>query len=182
MNPMFILLVLAAMTKDQKSFLMKLNNFIGKAAIATYAGGGKKKDPVNPGDNELPYSEGEFRYLDTYSGFFQSWGWERVWYKGIPIWNQVYGGGMLEKFMDDMDFTHKTFTFLKAALKAGEKCKAFQPRGPNNVGQGDWSYVCEWTGDICRFKGSEHITFRGEVVFTHDFIGGLVVAKATKVA
>jgi hypothetical protein len=180
MNLTIIYILLAMIAGSKKSFLVELNDFIGKATVATYAGSGKKADPVDPGVNELPFSEGKWRYLDRYSGFFQSWGLELVWYDNIPIWAQTYGGGMVEKFMDDIEFAHETFTFLKAAMRSGEKRKEFQPRGPNRFSQGDWNYSCEWSGDICRFKGSERITFRGEVVFTHDFVGGLVIAKAPK--
>jgi hypothetical protein len=32
-------------------------------------------------------------------------------------------------------------------------------------------------GDITRFEGHEKILFKGKVVFTHDFLGGLILAR-----
>ena len=84
---------------------------------------------------------------------------------------------MAKKFQGDANFAHETFDFLKKALSAGEKKSEFQPRGPKLFIAGDWRYVCDWSGDISKFKGYEEISFNGESVFTHDFLGGLVVGK-----
>jgi hypothetical protein len=160
--------------------LEQLNKFLAKAALAAYAGGGPEVDPEEPGFKELEYKEDDWRYLDSYCGFFQSWGREVVWYKNMPIWNQLYGGGMGEKCRTDGEFEHKTFDFLKKALSAGEKQKTFQPRGPRSFKNDDWSYVCNWKGDIAKFSGHEEIFYKNEVVFTHNFIGGLVESKKNK--
>lgn len=155
--------------------LKELNRFLGTASLSTYAGSGPEADPEKPDFKELEYKEGKWRYLDSYTGFFQSWGRETVWYDNKPFWVQVYGGGMAEKFQDDKEFAHKTFEFLKKALSAGEKQKSFQPRGPNTFADGDYEYSCEWRGDISKFDGHEKILFKGELVFTHVFLGGLIL-------
>ncbi|MDD5341461.1 MAG: DUF5680 domain-containing protein [Patescibacteria group bacterium] len=160
-----------------KDFLKKLNRFLGKAALATYAGGGPEVDPEEPGFTELEYKQGDWFYKDSYTGFFQSWGREVVWYKKKPVWNQIYGGGMVKKYHHNFKFSHETFNFLKKALSAGEKKKLFQPRGPKKFKQGDWLYQCKWQGDITNFLGSEKIFYKNKVVFIHNFYGGLVVAK-----
>ena len=160
-----------------KPSIQQLNTFLGKAALATYAGGGDKTESKEPGFIELEYKEGDLYYKDSYCGYFQSWGRETVWFEGKPLWTQIYGGGMTEPYLNDDEFAHTTFTFLKKALSDGEKENDFQPRGPSSFKDGDWGYACEWEGDITRFKGSETITFKGEIVFTHNFIGGLVLAK-----
>ena len=36
------------------------------------------------------------------------------------------------------------------------------------------SILCEWSGDISDFIGSERISFDDKVVFTHDFRGGVI--------
>ena len=155
----------------------ELNKFLGKATLATYAGGGPEMDPEIPGFKELEYREGDWYYRDSYCGFFQSWGREVVWYKGKPAWNSLYGGGMKEKCRTDTEFEHRTFEFLKKALSTGEKKETFQPRGPKELFDGDWKYICHWKGDITNFNGNEEIRYKGETVFTHHFFGGLVEWK-----
>jgi hypothetical protein len=159
----------------------KLNEFLEKAALVTYAGGGPGVDPekAEKGMKELEYGnkDGEWYYKDSYGGFFQSWGREVVWHNGKPFWVQIYGGGMEQEFFDNVEFTHLTFDFLKKALSSGEKSNAFQPRGPKNFKDGGWSYSCEWQGDISKFKGSEVIKYEGKRVFTHEFDGGLFIYR-----
>ncbi|MEK6928120.1 MAG: DUF5680 domain-containing protein [Nanoarchaeota archaeon] len=157
--------------------LNELNEFLGKSALATYAGGAAGLDPekTEKGMNELEYGnkEDEWYYKDSYAGFFQSWGREVVWHNQKPFWVQIYGGGMEKEYFSDAKFVHETFGFLKKAMSAGDKVNSFQPRGPNKFSQGDWEYICNMIGDIKKFKGSEKISFKGKVVFTHDFVGGL---------
>lgn len=159
-----------------KNILQELNRFLGKAALNTYAGGGQEIDPGEVGFKELEFKEDSWYYKDSYTGFFQSWGREIVWHDKEPFWTQIYGGGMTQKFQNDAKFAHETFDFLKKALSAGEKQKDFQPRGPKNFSAGDWEYSCEWRGDITKFEGQEKILFKNEVVFIHDFLGGLILA------
>ena len=160
-----------------KKLLQELNRFLGKAALNTYAGGGQEVDPEEVGFKELEFKEGGWYYKDSYTGFFQSWGREVVWHNQKPFWTQIYGGCMTQKFQNDTKFTHETFDFLKKALSAGEKQESFQPRGPKSFSDGDWEYTCEWNGDITKFEGHEKILFKKEVVFTHDFLGGLILAR-----
>jgi hypothetical protein len=160
-----------------EELLKELNKFLGKAALSTYAGGGNEVDPQGAGFNELKYDEGKWNYTDSYTGFFQSWGRETVWYNKKPFWTQIYGGGMTKKFQGDLKLAHETFGFLKKALSAGEKKEKFQPRGPKTFADGNWSYTCDWSGDISKFEGHEKIMLKGEIVFAHDFLGGLIVDK-----
>ncbi|MCG3252858.1 MAG: hypothetical protein KAX09_03350 [Candidatus Heimdallarchaeota archaeon] len=159
--------------------LVKLNEFLGKAALATYAGGGGGLDleRAEEGMTELEYGkkEDEWYYKDSYTGFFQSWGREVVWFKGKPFWAQVYGGGMKTKFLNDVKFTHKAFDFLKKALSSGDKISSFQPRGPKKFYDQEWEYICNWEGTIRKFSGSEKILFNGQVIFTYNFSGGLYI-------
>jgi hypothetical protein len=159
----------------KKRELEELNRFLGKAAKATYAGGGPEVDPEESGFKELEFKQGRWYYKDSYTGYFQSWGREVVWHDGVPMWTQIYGGGMANKYHKDKKFSHNTFDFLKKALSAGEKQKRFQPRGPGQFKQKDWEYICEWKGDISKFIGNEKISFKGEVVFSHFFLGGLII-------
>lgn len=160
-------------TREQ--FLKNLNQFLGEAGAATYASGigGVLED----GYIKLRHARGDWSYEDRYTGYFRSWGHETVFHKGKPVWAQTYGGGMEEKYIQDKGFAHETFEFLKKALSSGEKQTQFQPRGQNSFKDGDWEYRCSMSGDISKFKGSEEIRFKGEKVFTHDFVGGLILSK-----
>jgi len=161
-----------------KESLQELNRFLGKASLATYAGGGPEAKSQRVGFRELEFKDGDWEYRDSYTGFFRSWGQEVVWRKGKPFWTQLYGGGMIEELRNDEAFAHKTFDFLKKTMSAGEKQEEFQPRGPNNFTDEDWEYICEWEGDITDFKGHEKILLEGKVVFTHDFMGGLILSRS----
>ena len=156
-----------------EDFKRELNKFLGKASLATYAGSGFGADS-GTGFTELEFKEGDFFYRDSYAGFFQSWGREVVWYKGKPVWNSLYGGGMVKEFYGDEQFAHETFTFLKKAMSAGAKIEKFQPRGPQEFKEGEWGYKCEWEGDVEKFSGDEAILHKGNIVFTHHFFGGFV--------
>ncbi len=161
-----------------KPLLVQLNRFLGKAMLETYAGDGVKVKPQRSGFKELEYKESDWYYRDSYTGFFRSWGQEVIWFKGEPFWNQLYGGGMVDKFNNDTKFARQTFGFLKKALSAGEKQESFQPRGPKYFTDHDWGYVCEWKGDITNFKGNEKILLKRETVFTHNFFGGLILTHS----
>lgn len=77
----------------------------------------------------------------------------------------------------DNDFADKTFGFLKKVLSAGDKVTTFQPRDPKELSDGSWKYKCIFEGDISKFSGSDSISYDNEVVFTHAFLGGLVIAS-----
>lgn len=158
-------------------FLKDMNRFLGKAALASYAGGGAETTPERQGFRELEYTEGRWSYRDSYTGYIRSWGTELVRYDGELIWNTLYGGGMTPHYRGDAEFAHRTFEFLKQAFRTGEKKELFQPRGPKNLKDGDWEYRCDWNGDITEFSGHEAILYKGGVVFTHEFMGGLIVSK-----
>lgn len=161
--------------------LEQFNEFLGKAALATYAGGAEKVDPSTtgfvsrfPGFKELEYKEDDFYYRDSYAGFFRSAGEEVIFYKGKPVWVQHYYGGMEPEYLKDEKFARQTFSFLKKALSSGEKSAAFQPRGPKELIDEDWKYSCNLQGDIKDFNGNEKILYKGRIVFTHRFFGGLL--------
>lgn len=160
--------------ETMNEFLKEFNKFLGKASLATYISSGPELDSELTGFKELEFREGQWYYTDSYTGFFQSWGREVVWFKNSPFWTQLYGGGMEKKFIGNKKFAHETFQFLKKAMSAGEKIDAFQPRGPKKFSDEDWEYECTWAGDISKFEGSEKIFFKNELVFTHKFFGGLV--------
>lgn len=152
----------------------QLFTFMDKAGKATYAGT-KEEPDLDPSLKlgsfvELEYKEGDFSYKDTYTGHYRSRGMETVRYKGIPIWASGYGGGMV-KGKENLD--DNTFKFLKRALSADEK--GFHSfRGPHAFSEGDWKYKYKQDGDEFEFSGYEEIYYKGELVFFHRIIGGII--------
>tara|TARA_B100001964_G_C14107233_1_gene542120 strand:+ start:552 stop:1040 length:489 start_codon:yes stop_codon:yes gene_type:complete len=161
-----------------ESIIKELYSFLGKAVLATYAGSGKKVVSQKQGFKELEYKEDSWYYRDSYSGFFQSWGQSVVYYKNKPFWTELYGGGMKKKYHNNYEFSNHTFGFLKGALSAGAKMNSFNPRGPKSYKEGELEYLCMWKGNIKKFNGNEKILYKGNVVFTHDFVGGLILSPS----
>lgn len=151
-----------------------LLKFIFKAGENTYAGGGLyEKEPERDGFHELIYEEGDYFYRDSYIGFYRSWGTEVVRFQGKPIWNTLYGGGMVE---GKEELARETFKFLKTCLtRKDSKSQLF--RGPEFLRLGEWRYYYDQDGNVNYFHGHEHITYSKKKVFTHEIIGGKIISK-----
>lgn len=148
--------------------------FLDKAGKATYAGGGKYEEhPERLGFSELVYTEGDLSYRDSYTGYVRSWGEEIVRYQNRPIWISLYGGGMTA---GHEALANETFEFLKKALSVKEE-GMFSPRGPKILEDGVWKHTYIQEGDYDNFSGYQEIYYKGELVFWHRIIGGLVIDK-----
>ena len=159
--------------------LDELTTFIVKAKRNGYAGGGERKRESD-GSKTITFQEGDFHYTDNYAGSNQAPGQEIVrWQReeGKRIWQMAYSGGMLPKFWQDEKLREGTFAFLKEVLMQVSFEHPF--RGPLEYEHGDFRYEHGITGDISRFFGAEWIRNKklDTVVFSQDFIGGLVVPK-----
>jgi len=155
--------------------LKELSNFLIKAKAETYARSGKEIISQREGFKEMDFSDGDWYYRDSYSGYFMAPGQEVVRFKGQPIWAMAYSGGMLPEYHRNKDFAKQTFSFLKKALLKVELSRPF--RGPERLEEGDWEYRDSSEGDIRDFKGTEIIFFRGKEVFRQNYIGGLIIPK-----
>ena len=150
--------------------LKKLQKFLTKASASTYAGNGEAlKNPEKAGFIELVYEEGGFSYRDSYTGHFRSRGMELIRLNSQPIWASLYGGGMVkgkEKLAD------QTFSFLKKAFlsRAGHSV-----RGPSQLKDSDWQYTYKQEGNLEEFSGHEEIYFKGDLIFFHRIIGGVII-------
>lgn len=149
----------------------ELESFLDRASLHTYqAGAPETKNPERKEFHELVYEEKNFSYRDSYIGNYRSWGTELVRFKGTPVWNMLYGGG-LTAGKEKLD--QECFKFLKFALTQ----KPLQPRsfrGPNFSKDGSWTYSYVQTGDITNFSGYEEIKLNEELVFWHRVIGGII--------
>ncbi|MFH2019557.1 MAG: DUF5680 domain-containing protein [bacterium] len=151
-----------------------LSKFIKKAASSTYAGGEEyEKVPERPGFFELVFTEGDWSYRDSYTGFYRSSGMEVVRFQDNIVWTTNYGGGMVE---GKNELARETFNFLKAAmLNKPSDWDSF--RGPNTFREGSFEYKYSQTGDISLFHGEEEIFYQDKLIFFHRIIGGIVVGK-----
>lgn len=146
---------------------MNLNEFLVKAKINTYAGGGGEKR-LEDGGRELVYEDGNLKYRDIYFGSDYFIGEEVVWSDGKVVWGMNYYGKTLSKLIS----LEKIGTFLKKALKLVTKNRPF--RGPNELVDGDFKYRDTSTGGIENFEGTEVIFYRGEKVYELKYHGGVV--------
>lgn len=155
-------------TEELRSFLFKTNQ-------NGYAGGAKEVAPQRPGFHEIEYKEGDWYFRDSYAGHYFAPGQEVVYLKDNPVWAMAYAGGMTFDKHGDNKLDKLTYTFLRKALLAMDPKMPF--RGPEHFEEGDFCYYSELTGDIDDFAGNEYIEFKGEVVFSQNFIGGLIVDR-----
>jgi hypothetical protein len=150
--------------------LNALRAFHTEAGNHSYSKGGTySKTPERRKFNEIPYVEGDWSYLDSYVGYYRSWGTELIRYKDDPVWCVNYGGGIMD---GKWDLAAKTFDFLKKALNI--ETEEYSARGPEHYEEGDWEYSYKQIGDFFNFSGYEEIYYKGELVFFHNIIGGLV--------
>ena len=150
----------------------ELFSFVRRAGKATYAGGGTYEEhPERPGFFELVYdTEAPWHYRDSYTGHARSGGQEIVRFQNEPVWWSGYGGGMVE---GKEGMSNETFEFLKKALSQDEE--GFESlRGPHKFVDGEWKYRYVQEGDITDYYGYEEISKKGEPVFWHRAIGGVI--------
>lgn len=122
----------------------------------------EERIPSRQGAHDISYREGDFLYLDSYFGGEQFIGEECVWLKEKPLWSMNYGGRVVsEGFSGD---------FLKAALMLVPEEAPF--RGPGFYRDGDYTYICSFSGDLCWYQGYEEIFCREEKVYECFFHGG----------
>ena len=145
-----------------------------KAFRSTYATSGVESVSMEKdGFKLLTFSEGEYSYKDSYTGFFRSRGMVVVNYQNLPVWTCAYGGGMVE---ENVGLAFKTFDFLKKAFLTDEQgFRTF--RGPHKYISDNWDYKYNQEGDIEEFSGHEEIRLNDKLVFFHRIIGGLVKNK-----
>lgn len=148
---------------------MKLNEFLVKAKINTYAtsGEGGEKN-LEDGSRELVYEESGWKYRDRYFGFNPFIGEEVVWQKGKILWAMNYYG----RILSGTDNAEEIYKFLKKVLALVNKSTPF--RGPRAVEEKNFSYRNSSSGSVEEFHGVEMILYKGQRVYELEYHGGLV--------
>ncbi|HWV20370.1 MAG TPA: DUF5680 domain-containing protein [Devosia sp.] len=149
----------------------ELNAVIVKAKTATYVGGGGKAPACRTGSHDLAWSEGEWRYLDSYFGGTDFLGQEVVWRGSEPVWAMNYYGYVLRPDLIDALGAGET---IKGALTAmygeGRFLGGFDWTGPHG------RYLDRSEGGVGQFRGREVILVGGVEAYGLDYFGGLVKA------
>lgn len=146
-----------------------LNQIVVRAKAATYVGGGMRAVPCRPGAHDLTWSDGDWRYLDSYFGGTDFIGQETVWFAGEPVWAMNYYGYITRPDLIDAQRAGET---IKAALSAmygqGRFLGGFEWTGPHGT------YRDTSTGDVAHFHGRETIMVAEEQAYALDYLGGLI--------
>ncbi|KQT49883.1 XRE family transcriptional regulator [Devosia sp. Leaf420] len=151
------------MTSDE------LNAVIVRAKAATYVGGGVKAPASRPGSHDLGWSEGPWRYLDSYFGGTDFLGQEVVWHLADPVWAMNYYGYVIRPDLIDAERAGATIKGALTAMYAeGRFLGGFEWVGAFGVYR-DWS-----EGGVGQFRGREVILVEGVAAYGLDYFGGLV--------
>jgi hypothetical protein len=146
---------------------MKLQDFLVKAKINTYASKGESKErKLKDGSKELIYKNANLMYRDRYFGFNPFIGEEIVWENGKAIWGMNYYGRILSNKID----SEQLYGFLKKAMCLVKTRRPF--RGPTCFQEGEWDYKDKSHGTVSDFKGTEIIFFKKKKVYELKYHGG----------
>lgn len=157
---------------DKNAFL----KFLWRAHQNTYAapdeiGKHHKSDKyVLPGFAGYVFSDGEWKYHDSYSGRRWPPGREVVFFKDKPIWTMSYQGKVSDG-LDDQE-VNLVYSFLKTALRKADPLTPL--RGPLQFSDGDLEYVFKFRGDYSYFVGKEIVTKDGVELFFQDVMGSII--------
>ncbi len=147
---------------------MKLIDFVIKAKLAGYAGGGERLERnFGDGFRGFEIDSDRYRYIDRYTGFNPFAGSEWVFNsEDIPIWSLNYFGEVVAEQASPA----KIYSFLREAMLQITPENPF--RGPAHLQLGDLHYENLVNGDFERFHGVESI-YEGDVrVYILYYHGG----------
>ena len=147
----------------------ELNAIIVRAKAASYVGGGDRTRPSRPGSNDLSWSEGEWRYLDSYFGGTDFLGQEVLWRGFEPVWAMNYYGQVLRPELIDAERAGATIKGALASMYGeGRFLGGFDWTGPHG------RYIDTSKGNVASFRGREVIEVDGVEAYALDYFGGLV--------
>ena len=148
----------------------ELNKVVVRAKAATYVGGGPKAKASRTGSHDLGWSEGEWRYLDSYFGGTDFAGQETVWQNDEPHWAMNYFGRIIRP---DLINGEKAGVVIRAALQAMYRDKRHF-LGGTEFRHAHGYYIDNSRGDTAHFSGHEVIFVDGEEAYELDYRGGLI--------
>ncbi|NMA98077.1 MAG: hypothetical protein GX970_08205 [Phyllobacteriaceae bacterium] len=149
----------------------ELDRVIVAAKAASYVGGAEPIEPSRVGANDIGWSQGDWRYRDSYFGGTDFLGQEVLWHLDRPVWAMNYYGYVKRPDLIDAERAGAT---IKAALSAlyreGRFLGGFDWDGPHG------RYEDRNEGGPEQFRGREIILVDGTVAYALDYFGGLIKA------
>ncbi|MDP2632353.1 MAG: DUF5680 domain-containing protein [Candidatus Curtissbacteria bacterium] len=124
----------------------------------------KEKDE----STSIEFESGDWSFHDNYFGGEPYGGRQVVFYRGKPIWMNVYYG-QVDKEVQNLK---EIYAFLKKALLFPRE--KFPLRGKDNFTEGDYKYRSSLKGNISNFTVQEKIYYRGRKIYGAVFYGGYV--------
>ena len=123
------------------------------------------------GFERVRYDRLPWTYTDLYYGSSNDGGMELVRHNSVPIWMNVYRGG-LTTAVEQFD----VFGFLVRALDASNGTGTYRPRGPVEFTSEEvpLKYLYSGHGNLTRFFGIEVIKHNEVVLYERTVTGGLV--------
>ena len=148
--------------------LQTLSQFLVKAKLDTYAKSGETGEVILPdGRKRFEFSDGDFKYIDIYSGFNPFAGQETVYYQDQLVWEMSYQGEISDQEIE----AKQVYQFLKKALQQVKIDKPF--RGPSRLTEGEFEYINKVEGNIKKFQGVEKICLNKKEVYQLSYSGGV---------
>ncbi len=149
---------------------MTLIDFILKAKLSGYAGGGEGQEiKFDDGSVGFEFESEGFSYLDKYNGFNPFAGSEQVFnLNNTMVWVMNYYGEVLPNSANPKNI----YAFLKEAMLLVSPEYPF--RGPAKLEKQKFRYVNQQHGSLDRFHGTESIFEHDEEVYVLYYHGGKI--------
>jgi len=153
---------------------MDFDNFIRfliEAKKNGYAGSNANVEVLDDGGKKVEFSEGSFKYRDTWRGFNPFFGEEIVWEENKEIFIMNYDGRVIK----DKDEIEETYAFLKKALERATP--QFPFRGLPKFREGDLEYNLRQYGNRMGFFSGRESINRGKKTIYRGVFRGTIVPK-----
>jgi hypothetical protein len=148
----------------------KLEQFLFKARLKTYAGDGGKAEAALSGSTQLEFKEDKYLYRDVYyTGTNTFTGLETIYYNDKPVFSMCYFGNWGNMTEEEID------KILRGALIANPDTRSYKTIEWEKDG---FVYECNPdTDSIDEVSGSETISRNNEQIYYFYYAGSLLVEE-----
>ena len=143
-----------------------LQQFLYLANARGYGNSEVNEEKLPNGENIIHFRNGDFEFKDVYYGGEPYAGQEVIFANGRAVWAMQYRG----RIEPDEDFA-PIYAFLGKVLTG---TKIGLPRGIDGTREKEFSYDFKMDGDLDEFSAHETISRSGKIIYSADFLGGLV--------
>jgi hypothetical protein len=160
----------------KEQFVARLADFLIEAGQNGWAAEAPKVDnPQRPGFKELVYQREDWKYRDSYAGYYMAPGSSVIYYKERPVWYMTYGGR--GQSQEHFALAKVTYDFLRNALMQPEP--RFPVRGLLRYAEDENRkyYRFNYKGDLSEGSWTESIDINHRLVFSQRGDVGLIIDK-----